>query len=159
MSEDKKFSYTYSTPTEEERREVLKIREAYSPEKKETGDVEKLKSLDKKVKMPAKAIALTMGIIGFVCFGFGMSMVLEWDILIWGSLLGIVGIVLMSISYWVHNKILAARRKKYSDEIFKLSGNILKEDGISINIVDTKINGDLEKEEDFKQNLSDGGEE
>lgn len=150
MNEDKKFSYTYSTPTEEEKRRAAKIQKEYAPkqnQEKSQGDFAKLKELDKKVKVPAKAVAIIMGIIGFLCLGLGMSMVLEWEILIWGSLLGVVGITLMAVSYYTHNKILAARKKKYADEILKLTKSILKEDGISINIVDSVR--DI-KEEDLK---------
>lgn len=105
-------------------------------EEEKDGKLNQLKKLDKAVKVPAKVVATIMGVIGFCCFGFGMTMSLEWQMLLWGALLGIAGLVLMAFAYPVFNKIFAKRRKKYSEQILALSQSLLKsqEDNVSLDI-------------------------
>ncbi|MDE6604983.1 MAG: hypothetical protein K2K85_03050 [Clostridia bacterium] len=136
--DDKEFKYTYSAPTAEEKEEILKIQRQYLPKEEEPKEakVAQLKKLDNLVKAPAKVVATIMGVIGFCCFGFGMTMSLEWQMLLWGALLGIVGLVLMAFAYPVFNKIFAKRKKKYSEQILALSQSLLKsqEDNVSLDI-------------------------
>lgn len=48
------------------------------------------------VKLSGKAVGATiLGLLGTVVFGTGMCMVLVWDMLAWGILVGIAGIVLL----------------------------------------------------------------
>lgn len=48
------------------------------------------------VKLSGKAVGATiLGLLGTVVFGTGMCMVLVWDMLAWGILVGIVGIALL----------------------------------------------------------------
>lgn len=105
-------------------------------EEEKDGKLTQLKKLDKAVKVPAKVVASIMGIIGFCCFGFGMAMSLEWQILLWGAVLGIFGLVLMALAYPVFNKIFEKRKKKYSEQFLTLSQNLLKsqEDNVSLDI-------------------------
>lgn len=136
--EDKEFKYTYSAPTEEEKKDILKIQSQYLPDEKldKDGKLARLKKLDGIVKAPARAVSIIMGIIGFCCFGFGMTMVLEWQMVLWGAILGIVGLVLMGFAYTVHNKILAKRKKRYAEQILELSENLLsgEKDNVSLDI-------------------------
>lgn len=132
------FKYTYSAPTVEEKKEILKIQRQYLPQKEEEkdGKLNQLKKLDKAFKVPAKVVASIMGIIGFCCFGLGMAMSLEWQILLWGAVLGIFGLVLMALAYPVFNKIFEKRKKKYSEQFLTLSQSLLKsqEDNVSLDI-------------------------
>ena len=137
--EDKEFSYTYSAPTEEEKKEILKIQRQYMPKEQETKDekMSRLKKLDFVVKAPAKAVSSVVGVIGFCCFGLGMSMALEWQMILWGAIVGIVGLVLMAFAYPIFNKIFAKRKEKYAEQILTLSKNLLneeKEDNVSFDI-------------------------
>ncbi|MDE5755970.1 MAG: hypothetical protein K2I23_02660 [Clostridia bacterium] len=139
--DDKEFKYTYTAPTAEEKKEILKIQSQYLPKDLETKDEKmiRLKKLDGKVKAPAKAVSSVMGVIGFCCFGLGMSMALEWQMILWGALVGIVGLVLMAFAYPVFNKILAKGKEKYSEQILELSQNLLsedKEDNVRLDIKD-----------------------
>ena len=141
--EDKEFKYTYSAPTAEEKKEIQKIQSQYLPKELEQKDekIMRLKKLDSKVKAPAKAVSIVMGVIGFCCFGLGMSMALEWQMILWGAIVGIVGLVLMGFAYTVHNKILAKRKGKYAEQILELSQNLLNEnneDNISLDIKNIK---------------------
>lgn len=136
---DKEFKYTYSAPTAQEKKDILRIRSQYLPEDDEAKDekVAELKKLDSLVKAPAKAVASIMGVIGFCCFGLGMTMSLEWQEILWGAIVGIVGLALMAFAYPVHNKIFVKRKEKYARQILELSQSLLKsdeEDNVSIDI-------------------------
>ncbi len=122
---DEKFSYTYSAPTPSEREEINSIRSAYLP-RKET-DLERLRALDRKVHMPPKVIAIALGILGLLLFGLGMTLALEWGLLLWGIAVGVVGAAVMGIAYPVHRAVLARRKKRYGDEIVRLSDALLGE--------------------------------
>ena len=137
--DDKEFNYTYSAPTEEERKEIQNIQRQYMPKDAETKDekMAKLRKLDVIVKTPAKAISSIIGVIGFLCFGLGMSMALEWQMILWGAIVGIVGLVLMAFAYPIFNKIFSKRKEKYAEQILALSKNLLnanKEDNVSFDI-------------------------
>ena len=48
------------------------------------------------IVLNGKAVGTTLfGIFGTIIFGIGMCMVMVWDMLIWGIIVGIVGIVLL----------------------------------------------------------------
>ena len=48
------------------------------------------------IVLNGKAVGTTLfGIFGTIIFGVGMCMVMVWDMLIWGIIVGIVGIVLL----------------------------------------------------------------
>ena len=89
--------------------------------------MQRLRKLHSKVKSPAMAISLTMGIVGTLIFGLGLSMALEWGLLVWGSLVAVVGLAPIISAYWAHNKILERQKKKYGEEILKLSQELLDE--------------------------------
>lgn len=146
---DKEFKYTYSAPTAEEKKEILKIQSQYLPKERDTKEarVVQLKKLDVIVKAPAKVVAIITGVIGFCCFGFGMTMSLEWQIISWGAILGIIGLVLMAVAYPIFNKILAKRKKKYAEQILALSHVLLNEDNeenVSLDIKQVPTNKDEE---------------
>lgn len=130
MDDKKEFNYTYSAPSAEEKKEIEYIRKQYveNQEKKDVdGKMQRLRILHSKVKSPAMAISLTMGIVGTLVFGLGLSMVLEWNLLVWGSLVAVVGLAPIISAYWAHNKILERQKKKYGEEILKLSQELLDE--------------------------------
>ena len=87
--------------------------------------MQRLRKLHSKVKSPAMAVSLTMGIVGTLIFGLGLSMVLEWNLLVWGSLVAVVGLVPIISAYWTNNKIIERQKKKYGEEILKLSQELL----------------------------------
>lgn len=126
--DDKEFSFSYSAPTESERREIERIRREYSG-----GDatVEDLRRLDKKVKAPATAASVMCGVIGTLVFGTGLAMVLSWNMTVAGAAVSLVGAVVAACAYGVYNFVLGLRRKKYAAKILALSEKLLsaKEDG------------------------------
>ena len=48
------------------------------------------------IVLNGKAVGTTLlGVFGAIVFGVGMCMVMVWDMLVWGIIVGIVGIVLL----------------------------------------------------------------
>lgn len=93
-------------------------------------NVSELKKLDKKVKVPANIFAYIFGVFGALVLGTGMSLAMKviggttaW--MVGGIVIGVVGIVLCSINYFVYKAILSSRKKKYASYILALSNKIL----------------------------------
>ena len=122
-----KFNYTYSAPTEEERREIESIRKKYAPQEQTESKLEKLRRLDGKVKTPATIISLCLGIIGCLIFGLGLTLILEWDKLILGIIVMLPGAVLMALAYPAHVLIIKKNKERYGNEIITLSEELLNE--------------------------------
>ena len=110
---------------------VQKIRTQYT--ERENTQLDELKALDKKVKKPANVFAVVFGIISAVVMGSGMSLVMT-DIgsivgiespMFPGIIIGVVGLVMALLTYPMYKKILNSRKKKYANEIIKLSDNIM----------------------------------
>ena len=111
---------------------VQKIRTQYT-EKEHTG-LDELKELDAKVKRPANVFAYIFGSISAIIMGAGMSLVMT-DIaetvgiqnpMLYGIIIGIVGMFMAIINYPIYKGILGRRRKKYADKIIELSDKIMK---------------------------------
>ncbi len=126
MSE--KFNYVYTAPTEEERKEICSIRRQYEEgEKKEESKIEKLRRLDKKVKNTATCWGVSLGVVGILTFGLGLTMVLEWDLWFWGILIAAVGGVGIALAYPIYQWVLKRNKKRYGEEILRLSKELLAE--------------------------------
>lgn len=91
--------------------------------------IDKLRALDKKVSKPANIFAYTFGIVGALVMGTGMSFAMKviGDSMTMGIIIGLVGIFMLSINYPIYKTILTARKKKYADEIIRLSNRILED--------------------------------
>lgn len=110
---------------------VQKIRTQYT--EKEHTQLDALKALDAKVKRPANVFAYIFGSISAIIMGSGMSLVMT-DIgssigvenaMVPGIIIGIVGMLMAIINYPIHKSILASRKKRYADQIIKLSDKIM----------------------------------
>ena len=121
------FNYTYSAPTEEERKEIASIRKQYVPVEQTETKLERLRRLDKLVKNTPTVLALTLGIVGCLIFGLGLTLILEWNIWLWGVICMATGAIPMAISYPVYKSILKRYKRRYGAEILKLSEDILNE--------------------------------
>ena len=129
MNEEKKegFAYGYSAPTAGERREIEGIRSKYMPADERQQKLERLKALDRKVKRPAVLLAAVLGVCGVLLFGLGMCMVLEWALYVWGSLVALAGIALAAPAAPLYRLVYGRRKKKYAEEILRLSAELLNE--------------------------------
>ena len=112
---------------------VQKIRTQYT-EKGHTG-LDELKELDSKVKRPANVFAYIFGSFSAIIMGAGMSLVMT-DIaetvgiqnpMLYGIVIGIIGMFMAIINYPIYKGILGRRRKKYADKIIELSDKIMKD--------------------------------
>ncbi|MBQ9926798.1 MAG: dihydropteridine reductase [Lachnospiraceae bacterium] len=112
---------------------VQKIRTQYT--EKEHTQLDALKELDAKVKRPANVFAYIFGSISAIIMGSGMSLVMTdigstigmKETMAPGIIIGVVGMLMAIINYPMHKGILASRRKKYADQIMKLSDEIIGE--------------------------------
>ena len=121
------FNFKYTAPSQEERKEIDSIRRQYAPQEKTETKIERLRRLDGIVKNTAIIWSLVLGVLGCLIFGLGLTMILEWDILLWGIILMVVGSVPMAVAFPIYNKLLKKGKAKYGDEILRLSEELLNE--------------------------------
>ncbi len=86
-----------------------------------------MRALDKKVRAPATALALTLGVIGTLVFGAGLALVLEGGLFARGIAVSLAGGVLLALAYPVHAAILKRNKKKYGKEILRLADELAKD--------------------------------
>jgi hypothetical protein len=108
-----------------------KIRAQYV--EKQTGEIDALRALDAKVKRPANVFAYVFGSISAIVMGAGMSLVMTdigvaigiADALVPGIVIGALGLGMALLTYPIYKGILGSRKKKYRNEILKLSEQYL----------------------------------
>lgn len=134
MENSEKFNYKYSA---KEHDEIQAIRKKYSSDEQAHEDkMERLRYLDKSVSRKAACAALTLGIIGTLILGIGMSLAMT-DIgaligipngvnMLAGIPVGIAGIVLVCLAYPVYERTLKKERARIAPEIIKLSDELMK---------------------------------
>ncbi len=111
--------------TVEQTNEVKKIQGQYFP--KERTKLDELKALDRKVKLPAEVFAYSFGSVGALVLGTGMCLAMKviGNMMALGIVVGLVGIGLVTLNYFLYKKILKSRRKKYAEQITELAGELL----------------------------------
>ena len=109
---------------------VQKIRSQYT-EKQHT-ELDELKELDKKVKKPAVVFAYTLGSVGAIIMGAGMSLVMTdmgaafgISSMVPGIIIGIVGMVIAIVNYPIYKNMLSKRKAVYSKQILELSEKLM----------------------------------
>lgn len=125
---DNTFSYKYSARQQEE---VKNIRKKYMTDEQDTEDkMEKLRRLDHSATEKANLWSLVLGILSALVLGVGMCCCFVWDtsilVMIVGIIIGLIGIVGMSLAYPFYSYILERERKKIAPEIIRLSDELLK---------------------------------
>ena len=101
--------------------------------KKETSKVKQLKKLDKKAKSPAQIFSLVFGIASALVLGVGMCLAMavigggEIVDMVWGVIIGCIGIAGVSVNYPVYKKILKKSKEKYAADIISLANEIANE--------------------------------
>lgn len=126
--DNNKFSFTYSAPTEAERREIESIRRQYRPDEKAENKVERLRALHSKVAGRATAASLAVGVIGLLIFGLGMALALEFNQLVVGIAVSVIGAAPMAVAFPLYNAVINRGKQQYGDEIIRLSDELLGED-------------------------------
>lgn len=131
MENKETFKYVYSADDQEE---IKKIRNKYTPS--EEDKMSKLRRLDVAVTKKAVAVSLSVGIIGMLILGFGMSLFmtdLSSDLnlsaemaMIIGIIMGVVGIIAACLAYPLYNFTIKKERKKAAPEILRLTDELMK---------------------------------
>ena len=128
MENKDRFSFTYSA---QQQKEVEAIRKQYLPQ--ETDKMEQLRKLHAIPTQKARAASLTVGIIGALIMGTGMSLAMTEIGAALGSLamilgiaVGLVGMALAALAYPLYNRVLKKQREKIAPEILRLSDELLK---------------------------------
>ena len=133
MKNKNDFEFKYVAPTNEERKEIESIRNSYLEENKKTSKLDYLRQLNNRVKDLPQIFSLVIGILGTLIFGLGLTMILEWEIILWGVVLCVVALVPIAFAYPVYIKSDKILRDRYRDEILRLSNELLNEDKESKN--------------------------
>lgn len=122
-NENEVFSYTYSAKEQEE---VKQIRKKYMP--KEADKMEQLRRLDRSVARKGAAVSIVMGIIGALTLGIGMCCAMVWmgQWFVPGIVIGLVGIILVSLAYPLYTRITQKEREKVAPEILRLTDELMK---------------------------------
>lgn len=124
------YHFTYSANEQEE---LKKIRQKYQPQ--EENKMDKIRRLDEGVTKKAMIVSLSLGIIGALIMGSGMSLAMT-DLgvnlgmngtlsMILGIIIGVVGIVFVCLAYPVYNRIVKKEREKVAPEILKLTEELM----------------------------------
>ena len=131
--EKETFNYTYSAKEQEE---IKAIRKKYAVQEKTEDKMAQLRRLDTAVTQKATSVSLVFGIIGALILGMGMSLAMtdvgtiigftEGTAMIVGILIGIIGIVLVSVAYPLYNRIIKKEREKIAPEIIRLTDELMK---------------------------------
>ena len=130
-NKSEEFKFTYSAKEQEE---LQKIRQKYVP--KEVDRMEQLRKLDAGVTRKAVVISLVAGIIGALVLGFGMSLIMT-DVgetlglygkiqVVLGVVIGMIGVVLVSVAYPIYNRIARKERERIAPEIIRLTDELMK---------------------------------
>lgn len=109
-----------------EKKYVEKTLKSY--EEKEVTKLDELRALDRKAKKGATIFAYIFGSIGVLILGFGMSVAMKVilnNLMIVGIIVGLVGIAMISGNYFIYEKLLEKSKRKYSEQIKKLSNELL----------------------------------
>lgn len=100
----------------------------YSP--KGTSKVLQLKKLDAKAKLPATIFTYSFGLVMALILGVGMCLAMkvigDGSTLMFalGIVVGVIGIVGVSINYPIYKKLLEKGKQKYAFEILELAKEI-----------------------------------
>jgi hypothetical protein len=131
METNESFSFTYSAAQQQE---IEHIRSKYLP--KQEDKMERLRRLHKSASKKARLWAITIGIIGTLILGTGMSLAMTnlgtmlgiqtAQTMLIGVAVGIVGMILIALAYPVYNHILKKERQRIAPEILQLTDDLLK---------------------------------
>lgn len=96
---------------------------------KSASKVVALKKLDRLAKMPATVFTWVFGVAFTLLLGLGMCFALgtlggTTTTFVVGIVLGVIGIVGVSVNYPIYKKILEAGKEKYASDILQLAKEI-----------------------------------
>lgn len=118
------FKYEYSS---EKAKEVDDIVNKYVG--KEDDKLTQIKKLDEAVECKAAIKAVTIGVIGVLIMGAGMSIIMEASasFFVAGIVVGLIGMAVMAAAYPIHKRTLRKEREAAVPQILALSQDIKNE--------------------------------
>lgn len=117
------FKFTYSAKQQEE---INAIRKKYAAPQEDK--MEQLRRLDRSAAQKGTLFSLIIGILGALIMGIGMSCVMVFE-KIWfipGIIIGVIGIVLISLAYPLYINITKKERERIAPEILRLTDELMK---------------------------------
>jgi len=131
QSNTETYRYTYRACTPEQKKEAESILRQYqAPTDDALSDFERLQKIQKHVQSTLTVFGLSMGIIGCLLFGGGLSAVLlKSDVLpflIAGLALCAVGATVMAITYPGYKRMEKRLQSKYREQIVELCQKVLE---------------------------------
>lgn len=98
---------------------------------KNTTKVVQLKKLDHRAKLPARLFGYSFGIFWTLVFGTGMCLAMGviggswgWVAMLVGCIIGVLGIIGMSVNYPIYRAIMKRGKAKYAGDIIQLANEI-----------------------------------
>lgn len=106
------------------------IAKEYAP--KDNSKIIALRKLDAKAKLPASVFTYSFGIVMTLVFGLGMCLAMQviggtTFLTVLGVVIGIIGMIGMSVNYPIYKRMLENGKKKYAFEIIELAKQITEE--------------------------------
>lgn len=128
MKHQETFKMTYSAKQQEE---IQAIRNKYVPQ--EENKMDRLRALDAGVTQKATVLSMTLGIVGTLILGIGMSLIMSDFGKLLGSLAmpvgigtGALGIAVLACAYPVYRHKVKKEREKIAPEILRLTDELMK---------------------------------
>lgn len=128
MEKEQSFQYTYSADRQQE---IEDIRKKYLP--READKMEQLRKLHHSATRKARAVSITIGVIGALVLGTGMSLCMtELGLQLGGMamaigiLTGLAGLFMVALAYPVYSRVLKKERERIAPEILRLTDELLK---------------------------------
>ena len=118
ITKEETFEYTYSAKRQEE---IEAIKNKYLPPKEDKMD--QLRKLDNSVTIKATVWAVSIGVIGILIFGGGMSCTLigAKNMFVLGIVISFVGLAVMSLALPAYKIIEKKQREKIAPQILSLA--------------------------------------
>ena len=123
------FRFTYSSPQQSE---VERIRSKYVA--REESKLERLRRLDRSATAKARGWAITVGTVGALILGTGMSLMmtdfgvqlsLPYPQII-GIVVGVLGLIPVALAWPVYRRVLQRERKRIAPEVLRLADELTK---------------------------------
>lgn len=123
------FRFTYSAPQQSE---VERIRSKYVA--REESKLERLRRLDRSATAKARGWAITVGTVGALILGTGMSLMmtdfgvqlsLPYPQII-GIVVGVLGLIPVALAWPVYRRVLQRERKRIAPEVLRLADELTK---------------------------------
>ncbi len=128
MENKETFQYTYSPA---QRNQVEAIRKKYLP--KTESPMERLQALDALPGKRAMAWGLSVGILGALIMGTGMSLAMSElgealgsSAMALGVVVGLLGMALAAAAYPIYCRVLAKQRRRIAPEILALTQELMQ---------------------------------